>query len=53
MTEIFMKRDMPKIMAIIASFFGNLAEDKKYELEIREHRKKRSVDGWWKNPLRV
>ena len=44
MTEHFHKRDMPRIMAIVAGFFGSCAEDKEYSLEIKEHRKKRSLD---------
>lgn len=42
--ETFRKRDMPRITAIIAGFFGSCAEDKEYTLEIKEKKKKRSLD---------
>ena len=42
--EKFTKRDMPRIMAIIAGFFGSCADDKQYKLEIKECKKKRSLD---------
>lgn len=42
--EVFKKRDMPRISAIIAGFFGSCAEDKEYSIEIKEHKKKRSLD---------
>ena len=44
MTETFRKRDMPRIMAIVAGFFGSCADEKEYSIEIKEHRKKRSLD---------
>ena len=43
-SETFSKRDMPRIMAIIAGFFGSCADDKEYSLEIKEKKKKRSLD---------
>ena len=42
--ETFTKHDMPRITAIIAGFFGSCADDKQYTLEIKEKKKKRSVD---------
>lgn len=42
--ETFSKRDMPRITAIIAGFFGSCADDKEYTLEIKEKKKKRSLD---------
>lgn len=42
-SETFSKRDMPRIMAIVAGFFAS-ADDKQYTLEIKEHKKKRSLD---------
>ena len=42
--ETFKKRDMPRITAIIAGFFGSCADDKEYTLEIKEKKKKRSLD---------
>ena len=42
--ETFKKRDMPRITAIIAGFFGSCADDKEYSLEIKEKKKKRSLD---------
>lgn len=42
--ETFKKRDMPRITAIIAGFFGSCADDKEYILEIKEKKKKRSLD---------
>lgn len=42
--ESFSKRDMPRIMAIVAGFFGSCAEDKEFVLDIKEKRKKRSLD---------
>lgn len=50
-SETFTKRDMPRIMAIIAGFFGSCADDKQYTLEIKEKKKKRSLDAnayFWK-----
>ena len=35
---------MPRITAIIAGFFGSCADDKEYTLEIKEKKKKRSLD---------
>lgn len=49
--ETFRKRDMPRITAIIAGFFGSCADDKEYTLEIKEKKKKRSLDAnayYWK-----
>lgn len=43
-SEVFKKRDMPRITAIIAGFFGSCADDKEYSLEIKEKKKKRSLD---------
>lgn len=43
-SETFTKRDMPRIMAIIAGFFGDCAEDKEFTLEVKEKKKKRSLD---------
>ena len=43
-SEVFSKHDMPRITAIIAGFFGRCAEDKEYTLEIKERKKKRSLD---------
>lgn len=42
--EVFKKRDMPRISAIIAGFFCSCADDKEYSIEIKEHKKKRSLD---------
>lgn len=42
--ERFTKRDMPRILALVAGFFGSCAEDKEYTLEIKERKKKRSLD---------
>ena len=42
-SEVFKKSDMPRIMAIIAGFFGS-CDDKEYMLEIKLHKKKRSLD---------
>lgn len=42
-TETFTKKDMPRIMAVIAGFFGS-CDDKQYTLEIKEKKKKRSLD---------
>lgn len=43
-SEVFKKHDMPRIMAIIAGFFNSCAEDKEYSIEIKEKKKKRSLD---------
>ena len=43
-SEKFMKRDMPKILAMVGGFFGSCAEDKQYVIEIKECKKKRSLD---------
>ncbi len=43
-SETFTKRDMPKIMAMIAGFFGSCADEKQYTVEIKEFRKRRSLD---------
>ena len=43
-SEVFTKRDMPRITAIIAGFFSSCADDKQYSLEIKEKKKKRSLD---------
>jgi hypothetical protein len=42
-TETFTKKDMPRIMAVIAGFFAS-CDDKQYTLEIKEKKKKRSLD---------
>lgn len=42
--ERFTKRDMPRILALVAGFFGSCAEDKTYILEIKEKKKKRSLN---------
>ena len=50
-SEVFAKRDMPRIMAILAGFFGSCADDKEYTIEIKEKKKKRSLDAnayYWK-----
>lgn len=41
--ETFTKSEMPRIMAIIAGFFTS-CDDKQYTLEIKEKKKKRSLD---------
>ena len=38
-SETFTKHDMPRITAIIAGFFGSCADDKTYQLEIKEKKK--------------
>lgn len=43
-SESFNKRDMPRIMAIVAGFFSSCADDLQYTLEIKEKKKKRSLD---------
>ena len=42
-SEVFTKQDMPRIMALIAGFFSS-CDDKQYQLEIKEKKKKRSLD---------
>lgn len=43
-SEVFSKQDEPRITAIIAGFFGSCADGKQYVLEIKEKRKRRSLD---------
>ena len=43
-SEIFGLKDIPRIMAIVAGAFANCEKDKEYSLEIKEHKKKRSLD---------
>lgn len=43
-SEVFSKRDLPRIMAIVAGFFGSCADDKQYSLEIKEKKPRRSLD---------
>lgn len=43
-SERFTKRDMPRILALVAGFFGSADEEKEYTLEIKERKKKRSLD---------
>ena len=42
-SEVFTKQDMPRIMALIAGFFSS-CDDTQYQLEIKEKKKKRSLD---------
>lgn len=42
-SETFRKRDLPKIMALVAGFFAS-CDDKEYTLEIKEKKQKRSLD---------
>jgi hypothetical protein len=37
-------KDMPRIMATVAGFFASCEKDKEYSLEIKEKKKKRSLD---------
>lgn len=43
-SEIFGLKDMPRIMATVAGFFASCEKEKEYSLEIKEHKKKRSLD---------
>lgn len=43
-SENFTIRDMPRIMATVAGFFANCKDEKQYSLEIKECKKKRSLD---------
>lgn len=42
--EIFEVSDMPRILAMVAGFFGTADKAKKYVIEIKEQKKKRSLD---------
>lgn len=49
--EVFTIRDMPRIMAIIGGFFSSCDKEKEYSLEIKERKRKRSLDAnalYWK-----
>ena len=43
-SEVFNLRDMPRIMAIVAGFFSSADSEKTYTIEIKEKKKKRSLD---------
>lgn len=43
-TETFTKQDMPKVLAMVGGFFSTCEDNKEYTLEIKEKRKKRSLD---------
>jgi len=44
MTERFTRADMPRIMALIAGFFDSCNPEQEYVLELKEYRRKRSLD---------
>lgn len=44
LTESFTKHDMPKILALVGGFFTSCDDEKTYTLEIKEKRKRRSLD---------
>lgn len=43
-SEVFTKGDKVRIKAIVEGFFASCEDDKKYRIEIKENRKKRSMD---------
>lgn len=43
-SEVFNLRDMPRIMAMVAGFFSSADSEKTYTIEIKEKKKKRSLD---------
>lgn len=43
-SERFTKREMPRILALVAGFFGSADDEKGYTIEIKEYKKKRSLD---------
>lgn len=44
MTDTFKKQDMPRIIALVAAFIGDCKDDVEYQIELKEKRKKRSLD---------
>lgn len=43
-SDIFTKHDKPKITALVNGFFAGCEDGKEYRIEIKEYRKKRSLD---------
>lgn len=43
-SEAFRKRDLPRIMALVAGFFTSCDDSKEYTLEIKEKKQRRSLD---------
>lgn len=43
-SEVFGKKDLPRIMAIVSRFFVDCDAEKQYSMEIKEKKKKRSLD---------
>lgn len=43
-SESFRKKDLPRIMALVAGFFTSCDDSKEYTLEIKEKKRKRSLD---------